>query len=496
MLGFRATPENVAAIREELGLDEPLLAQYGSWLADLFRGDFGKDYVSGAPLSSLLATSLPVTIELTVLAMTLATLVGVPLGVLAASRGTGLAGRDRRRSSSPGSASPTSGSASCSCCSSPARWAGCRRRATCRSPRDLVGNLRYMVLPVVDPGDRRGRLHRPHHAERDRGRPRPAVHAATSAPRASPSATSSSATRCATPASRSLTVIGIQFGVLLGGSIVIEYAFGLPGLGRLTVVAINQRNYTVVQGGDARAGGDVHRRQPASSTCSSASSTRASPTERRHDRAGDHAHRPRRRRGRSVRRADRRLIIGASILGVLVVVAVLAPWIAPHDPESIDSARLLVGADAASPVRHRCPRPRRAVAACSTPSASRCSSRPARSRSPPLVGIPLGLLSGYSGGRVDLVADAPGRHDPRAPRPAAGHQPDLDPRHGHVVTRDRHRRHLLPDPRPGDALVGAGRVHAPVRRRVARPRDGRDVGSPSATSCPTRSDRSSCRPPC
>jgi peptide/nickel transport system permease protein len=45
------------------------------------------------------------------------------------------------------------------------------------------------------------------------------------------------------------TVIGIQFGVLLGGSIVIEYAFGLPGLGRLTVVAINQRNYTVVQGG-------------------------------------------------------------------------------------------------------------------------------------------------------------------------------------------------------------------------------------------------------
>ena len=45
-----------------------------------------------------------------------------------------------------------------------------------------------------------------------------------------------------------VTVVGIQFGVLLGGAIVIETLFGLPGVGRLTVTAINQRNYTVVQG--------------------------------------------------------------------------------------------------------------------------------------------------------------------------------------------------------------------------------------------------------
>ena len=46
-----------------------------------------------------------------------------------------------------------------------------------------------------------------------------------------------------------VTVIGIQFGVLLGGAIVVEYLFALPGIGRLVVTAINQRNYTVVQGG-------------------------------------------------------------------------------------------------------------------------------------------------------------------------------------------------------------------------------------------------------
>jgi peptide/nickel transport system permease protein len=46
-----------------------------------------------------------------------------------------------------------------------------------------------------------------------------------------------------------VTVVGIQFGVLLGGAIVVETIFGLPGLGRLVVTAINQRDYTVVQGG-------------------------------------------------------------------------------------------------------------------------------------------------------------------------------------------------------------------------------------------------------
>jgi peptide/nickel transport system permease protein len=45
-----------------------------------------------------------------------------------------------------------------------------------------------------------------------------------------------------------VTVTGIQFGVLLGGAIVVETLFGLPGVGRLVVTAINQRNYTVVQG--------------------------------------------------------------------------------------------------------------------------------------------------------------------------------------------------------------------------------------------------------
>ena len=102
MLGFRATPQNVATIRHQLHLDEPLITQYREWLSGLLHGDLGRDYVSHAPLSELLRSAIPVTLELTLLSMGLALVAGVPLGVLGA-QGPGLAPasdgrlRDRRR---------------------------------------------------------------------------------------------------------------------------------------------------------------------------------------------------------------------------------------------------------------------------------------------------------------------------------------------------------------------------------------------------------------
>src|SRR6266705_2667198 len=53
MLGFRATPQNVATVREQLGLDRPLLAQYLTWAGNLLHGDFGQDFISHAPVSFL-----------------------------------------------------------------------------------------------------------------------------------------------------------------------------------------------------------------------------------------------------------------------------------------------------------------------------------------------------------------------------------------------------------------------------------------------------------
>src|SRR4249919_3515127 len=86
MLGFRATPHNVAVVREQLGLDQPLLHQYLAWAGGLLHGNFGQDFISHTPVATLLRQRLPVTIELTLLSMTLAVLVGVPFGVRAAAR--------------------------------------------------------------------------------------------------------------------------------------------------------------------------------------------------------------------------------------------------------------------------------------------------------------------------------------------------------------------------------------------------------------------------
>ena len=87
MLGFRATDANVFELRHQLGLDQSLFVQYGTWLSRLLHGDLGTDIVSHAPLAELLSQRLPVTFELTGLSMLLAVAVGEPLGVGAATGG-------------------------------------------------------------------------------------------------------------------------------------------------------------------------------------------------------------------------------------------------------------------------------------------------------------------------------------------------------------------------------------------------------------------------
>jgi len=81
-----ATPENVAAMRHALGLDRPLLVQYGSWLAHVARGDFGNSIISGVSIGAQLGERIPRSLELGAVALTLGVVVGIPLGVFAARR--------------------------------------------------------------------------------------------------------------------------------------------------------------------------------------------------------------------------------------------------------------------------------------------------------------------------------------------------------------------------------------------------------------------------
>ena len=84
MLGERATPEMVDRVREQLGLNEPLHTQYFIWMGNIFRGDFGDTIRGGIPISSELSRRFPATAELTLIALLLSTLLGVPIGIVSA----------------------------------------------------------------------------------------------------------------------------------------------------------------------------------------------------------------------------------------------------------------------------------------------------------------------------------------------------------------------------------------------------------------------------
>lgn len=246
MLGIRATPDNIRTVRQALGLDRPLVAQYWDWISHALRGDLGQDFISHEKITSLLGVSLPITLELTFLAMALAVLVGVPIGVLTAAR----SGWVRRISTG----FVTVAISIPDFCLGlllvllltgqlhllpPTGWVA--------FTADPVQNLRYMVMPVLTlavgqtayllrttQAAMQGTLGEPYiaflRAKGLRERSVIGLHALRNA------------------SGPIITVTGIQFGVLLGGAIVIENLFALPGVGRLVVTAISNRDYVVVQG--------------------------------------------------------------------------------------------------------------------------------------------------------------------------------------------------------------------------------------------------------
>jgi peptide/nickel transport system permease protein len=84
LLGQQATQEQVAQVRQNMGLDKPVIVQYGIFLVDALRGDLGQSIVTGRPVTTELLARFPATLELTAFAMLVAVLVGVPVGVISA----------------------------------------------------------------------------------------------------------------------------------------------------------------------------------------------------------------------------------------------------------------------------------------------------------------------------------------------------------------------------------------------------------------------------
>jgi peptide/nickel transport system permease protein len=246
VLGYKATPEGVRALREAFHLDEPVPQQYARWLGGVVRGDFGLDFRQNEPISRMILDRLPVTIELTLLAALGTALIGVPLGLLAGGRRGGLADRAAQAVGLVG-------------VSIPDFWLGIMLilglslgvgllpsggwAPFVESPLE---NLLHMALPALTLAVSRaavlGRLTRA--AVLDTMH-RPFVQYA----RAKGLAERAILFRHVLPnaAIPILTVLGLQVGYMLGGAIVVEMIFTLPGLGRMTLDAVLERNYPVVQ---------------------------------------------------------------------------------------------------------------------------------------------------------------------------------------------------------------------------------------------------------
>jgi len=247
LLGTRYTEERAVELREEYGLDQPIPVQYARWLGKTLQGDLGTSTISGQPVSQAMAERLPVTLQLVAWSLGFALLLAIPLGTVAAvKRG--------RKEDQLASVTGLLGF------SIPNFWLatllilvfslvlGWLPSGGYRPLSDgLLPHLRHLLLPALALGGAVAavilRMTRSAMLEvldqdymlmaKAKGVPpfrRIVRHGLKNA---------------FIPI---LTVIGIQAGYLLGGSVVIEEVFALPGLGRLTLRAIQNRDYALVQG--------------------------------------------------------------------------------------------------------------------------------------------------------------------------------------------------------------------------------------------------------
>jgi peptide/nickel transport system permease protein len=212
------TPEQLASLRAYFGLDQPLLVQYWTWLTSLLRGDAGYSIRTGRPVLVEIAERLPTTLELAAAAALIAVAIGIPLGLLSAVVLFSLY----------------------------LRWLP-NTGGYVDFVRDPLANLKLLLFPAITLGL--------------------ALAAATMRMTRSAMLDVLSADYVRTARAKGLrprlvlrrhvlnglivvvTLLGIQVGQLLGGAVVVEEIFSVPGVGRMLLTAIVQRDYALVQGG-------------------------------------------------------------------------------------------------------------------------------------------------------------------------------------------------------------------------------------------------------
>jgi peptide/nickel transport system permease protein len=246
LAGQRATPEQVAALRHNFGLDQPIVVQYVTWVQKLVTGDFGTSYVTNRPVAQLVMQRVPATIHLAVGALLVMLLVGVPLGIFSAVRPRHPLNRVVAVLTSLALATPTF-------------WLGILlvlffavdlhwlpASGFTSFTADPVGSIRLLILPSLTLGAyATGVLIRFLKASILDVAHADFVRTANAKGLTERLVVGRHILRIALlPV---VTMMAIQFGYLLGGAVITEAIFGWPGLGGLILDAINNQDYLIVQ---------------------------------------------------------------------------------------------------------------------------------------------------------------------------------------------------------------------------------------------------------
>jgi len=238
--GIDASQSDIAAIRAKLGTDAPILSQYTRWIWEVLRFDFGDSMISGQPVTRLILERFPLTLSLALLCIMISILIAIPLGVISAVKRWSAWDYAGMLFSQIGMAIPSF-------------WLGIILLLLFSVKIKLFplfgsGTIKHLILPAISLGIARAavllRLTRASMAEelskeyvvtaRSKGLTERMVnykHALKNA---------------LLPV---ITIAGIQLGYMLGGAIIIEQVFSLPGLGRLFLFGIYQRDFPLIQGG-------------------------------------------------------------------------------------------------------------------------------------------------------------------------------------------------------------------------------------------------------
>jgi ABC-type dipeptide/oligopeptide/nickel transport system permease component len=239
MLGDGAAPQDIAELRKNLGLDQPLLTQYAAFMRNAITGDLGNSFRTGQPVTAMIAERVPATAELAVAAMIVAVMIAIPLGVVAAVwRGTAI-----------DFGAMTFALAGVSI---PNFWLGPVLAIVFAVelgwlPVSGRGTLAHLILPAISLGlalaailarmtrasllDELGELY---------------VRAARARGVSRASAIGAHALR--NSLIPLMTIIALQFGAVLTGAVITETIFAWPGIGRLLIQSTGFRDYPLVQG--------------------------------------------------------------------------------------------------------------------------------------------------------------------------------------------------------------------------------------------------------